>query len=77
MKKLAIVLFSIIFIACKNTEIQEKREVIIQKDKTTVTTKRREVDIKDKSDYIEKIYTAPKSKKIVIVEEMPYVEYIF
>ncbi|KYM56247.1 hypothetical protein A2U17_00330 [Fusobacterium necrophorum subsp. funduliforme] len=38
MKKIAIVLFLVMFIACKNTEIQAKKEVMIEKERIPVTT---------------------------------------
>lgn len=83
MKKIAILLFSIIFIACKNTEIQEKKETVIQKEQIplTMTTLSKE-KIEDKKNhqekyYIDKIYTAPKPSSIVKASEMRYVEFLF
>ena len=83
MKKIAIVLFSVIFIACKNTEIQAKKEVMIEKERIPVTTitlsKERIEDKKNHQEkyYIDKIYTTPKPDTIVKASEMKYVEYLF
>lgn len=81
MKKLAIVLFTFLFIACKNTEIQEKKEIVIQKEQIPITTLSKE-KIEDKKNhqekyYIDKIYTAPKADTIIKASEMRYVEFIF
>lgn len=83
MKKLVIVLFSIIFIACKNAEIQEKKAMVIQKEQiplTTTSLSKEKIENKKNHQekyYIDKIYTAPKQDTIVKASEMRYVEFLF
>lgn len=82
MKKLAIVLFSLLFIACKNTEIQEKKEIVKKEKIPITTTSLSKEKIEDKKNhqekyYIDKIYTTPKPSSIVKASEMRYVEFLF
>ena len=83
MKKLAIVLFTFFFLACKNTEIHENKEMVIQKEQIPLTTTSLSKEkIEDKKNhqekyYIDKIYTAPKADTIIKASEMRYVEFIF